>query len=294
MRCLFVLVVLAASAPAYAQVDVVSLSARAYKSAELEDRQGQLEQRSLSLAITPPPRDLGDPRTKLITALIYRRTHLDLDDGAAFASEPATRHVNAIDVSVGLIRVLGSRWILTLGVTPGLRSDFEQSLSSKDFQIAGYAIASYLIGGNPHFQLFFGLTAQTHPSLIPVIPIAGINYDNGFFFFQTSLAGQAAFVRFSERVELGAFASFGSDWYHVEAARAPEVERAEFLRITDIGFGPMLNVRAVDKLWVNLRAGYAVQRRASYGDEDRDYLRGVSLDPTATFFVQAGLSWRRF
>jgi hypothetical protein len=277
------------SATAAAQSNLVFFSGRAYRAADLEERNGQIEQRSLTLAITPRPVALSDPRTMLTFALVYRRTNIDLDDGAAFADEPTRRNVNAIDMSFGVVRVLNQRWSLIGGVTPGLRSDFENDLSSKDFQIAGYAFASYLIGGNPRFRFFFGLTGQTHASLVPILPIAGITYNNDFFFLQTGLQGIDAFVRFSNRVEVGAFGSFGSDWYRVQGGGVPNTE---FLRLTDIGFGPMLNVRTVGKLWIHTRGGYAMQRRASLGDADREYIRGVSLDPKAAPFIELGASFR--
>ena len=285
------LVAVAAPAQAQSQADIVYVGGRYTARTDLDDRAGKREDRGLTVAIMPPSFELGQ-RDRLSIGVIYRYTGVDLLDGAAFANERKLRHLHAIDQPIAYSRILNRRWILTIGAIPGLRTDFQQKISERDIQVGGVLMATYLIGGDPHFKFSFGIFGQTHWALAPGFPFVALDYKNDFVAFDVGASGLNAVFRIGDRAEIGLFGTIGADWYHVKTAGAPQVNNARFLRLLELGVGPQVNVRTVGPVWLNARAGYNVLRNGTLGDADRKEIGGVSLDTSGAFFAQVGLSVR--
>ena len=259
--------------------------------AALDDRAGKLEDRSFRASITPPPIELG-PWERLNLGANYRYTGLELNGGAAFANEPMRRHLHALDATIGYSHIFDRRWVASIGVIPGLRTDFQETFSERDFQVGGYLLVTYLIGGDPHFKFSFGLFGQTHWPLTPISPLISIDYKNDSFAIDVGVSGFNTVIRLGDRAEFGLFGRFSADWYHVMSGNAPQVDAARFLRLVEFGVGPQVNVRAFGPVWLNAKVGYTFSRRGTFGDADRNEIGGVSLDPAGAFFGQIGLSVR--
>lgn len=285
------LLAFAGRASAQSRSDIVYVGGRYTARTDLDDRSGKREDRGLTVAIMPPSLVLGQ-RDRLNIGLVYRYTGIDLLAGAAYPGEKKVRHLHAIDQPIAYSRILGRRWVLTIGAIPGLRTDFQQKISGRDIQLGGVLMATYLIGGDPHFKFSFGIFGQTHWALAPGFPFVALAYENDHLGFDVGASGLNAVVRFGDRAEIGLFGTISADWYHVESTSSAELSRARFLRTIELGAGPQVNLRTFGPVWLNARAGYNVLRKGTFGDADRKEVAGVSLDTPGAFFAQVGLSVR--
>lgn len=256
----------------------------------LDSRVGTLEQRrQWDLRLPLPPVVLG--RTYLVPSLGYETRRLGLERWGD--AEDLSRSFHRIQLGLTLIRPLAPRWLLVVGATAGTRTDFRGPFDvGADMTWVGYAMASYMIGGDPGLRLSFGIVALWPDSPIPVLPMASFVYNKGPYIAELGLPRVNLLRRLGDGLEVGFVASYERQSFHGRMGVEAERAGVHYLRETSVRVAPTANIRVGKELWLHSAVGFVVLNGFDVLDRDRDRIDVAGLGASPAPYVRLALGWR--
>ncbi|WP_338868975.1 hypothetical protein [Myxococcus stipitatus] len=287
-----------------AAVKAQTMEDRAYvgftfaRGTDIGSRGGSLDERQLlDLRLPLPPVFLG--KTVLVPSVGYETRFMGLERKGLLADMPEdealSRRFHLLQLGLSVIRPLSPRWMMVMGATASTRTDFQ---SPYDFGLdttwAGYAMASYLVGGDPGVRVTFGLVALYPFDISPVIPMATFVYRKGPYILELGLPRLAMLLKVGEGLELGFTGAFDQQVFRTRMPQAPLGPRAHYVRETQLRFGPTVNTRlGGGNLWVSSSIGLDLLNDYALLDRNRERVDLEMLRSTRPApFLRVSLGWR--
>ncbi|MBU8896403.1 hypothetical protein KRR26_12345 [Corallococcus sp. M34] len=203
-----------------------------------------------------------------------------------------SRSFHRIQLGLTLIRPLSPRWMVMGGVTGSTRTDFHSAFDpALDTSWAGYAMASYLIGGDPGMRLSFGLVALWPFDRTPIFPMVGFTYRKGPYLVELGVPRLTLMRTLGDGLELGLTGAFEQSVSHVQLEQAAGFG-AVYVRETSLRFAPTANVRLGGNVWLGTSVGLDFLNDFALLDRDRKRLDLGALHTGPAPYVRLLLSWR--
>ncbi|WP_220137872.1 hypothetical protein [Myxococcus llanfairpwllgwyngyllgogerychwyrndrobwllllantysiliogogogochensis] len=264
---------------------------------EIGSQGGRLDERKqLELRLPLPPVFLG--RTVLVPSFGYETRFMGLEQHgplADVAEEKLGRQFHRFQLGLTLIRPLTPRWMLVTGAVANTRTDFKSSFDfGLDTSWAGFAMANYLIGGDPDVRLTFGLVALYPFDATPVVPMIAFAYRKGPYILEVGLPRLAMLYKVGDGLELGITGMFDQQVFRSRIPYDEQGPRPHYIRETALRFGPTVNARLGNgNLWVSSSIGLDFLNDYALLDKDRDRVELGLLQSTGPApYLRVSLGWR--
>ena len=251
--------------------------------------------RQLDLRLPLPPVFLG--KTILVPSLAYETRWLALEPRGVLAGreeDELGRRFHRLQLGLTVVRPLAPRWLLFAGAMGNARTDFRSSFDvGMDMSWVGYAMANYLIGGDPGLRLMFGLVVLYPFNLLPVIPLVGFTYRKGDYVVELGIPRLFLLRRFGEGLELGLNATFDQQIFRARLPADGQALGAHFVRETSLHVGPTANIRlGGGSVWLSTSAGLDLLNDFALLDRERETLQLGASSTRPTPFVRVAVNWR--
>ncbi|WP_426753930.1 hypothetical protein [Myxococcus sp. Y35] len=258
---------------------------------------GRLDDRQqLDLRLPLPPVFLG--RTVLVPSLGYETRWMGLEQRGPLANvseEDLGRRFHRFNLGLTLIRPLAPRWMLLSGVSANTHTDFKSALDfGLDTTWVGFAMANYLIGGDPGVRLTFGLVALYPFDVTPIIPMMAFTYRKGPYILELGLPRLTAMLKVGEGLELGLSGMFDQQVFRPRLPEGGQQLNARYVRETALRVGPTVNARlGGGSLWLSTSLGFDFLNDYTLLDRNRDRLELGSHQSTGPApYLRVSLGWR--
>ncbi|MCE9669731.1 hypothetical protein LY474_18195 [Myxococcus stipitatus] len=261
-------------------------------------RQGtQLDERKqLDLRLPLPPVFLG--RSVLIPSLGYETRWMGLEQQGPLShvSEDALgRQFHRFQLGLTLVRPVAPRWMLVMGVTSNTRTDFQSDFDfGLDTSWAGFAMATYQIGGDPDVRLTFGLVGLYPFDVTPVVPMVGFVYRKGAYIVEAGLPRTSFLLKVGDGLELGLSGMFDQQLFRTRLPDENQTTGARYVRETALRFGPTVNTRlGGGSLWLSSSIGLDLLNDYALLDANRDRVDlGNDAGTKPAPYLRVSLGWR--
>lgn len=264
---------------------------------EIGSQGGRLdERRQLDLRIPLPPLFLG--RTVLVPSFGYETRFMGLEQHGPLADvseEELGRQFHRFQLGLTLIRPLSPRWMLVTGAVANTRTDFKSSFDfGLDTSWVGFAMANYLIGGDPDVRLTFGLVALYPFDATPVVPMIAFAYRKGPYILEVGLPRLAMLYKVGTGLELGITGMFDQQVFRSRIPYDGQGPMPQYIRETALRFGPTVNARLGNaNLWLSSSIGLDLLNDYALLDKDRDRVEMGMLQSTGPApYLRVSLGWR--
>ncbi|WP_426732816.1 DUF6268 family outer membrane beta-barrel protein [Myxococcus faecalis] len=258
---------------------------------------GRLEERhQLDLRLPLPPLFLG--KTVLVPSFGYETRFMGLERRGPLADvseEDLSRRFHRFSLGLTVIRPLAPRWMLISGVSANPRTDFKSSFDvGLDTSWAGFAMANYLMGGDPDVRLTFGLVALYPFDATPVIPMVAFTYRKGAYILELGLPRLTAMLKVGDGLELGLSAMFDQQVFRTRLPEGSQDLAARYVRETALRAGPTVNTRlGGSSLWLSTSLGLDFLNDYALLDRNRDRVELGMLQSTGPApYLRVSLGWR--
>ncbi|QSQ26351.1 hypothetical protein JY651_16060 [Pyxidicoccus parkwayensis] len=251
--------------------------------------------RQWDLRMPLPPVFLG--KTIIVPSLAYETRWLALEPQGVLVGrdeDDLGRRFHRIQLGLTVVRPLAPRWLMFAGVSSTARTDFRSSFDvGMDMSWVGYAMANYLIGGDPGMRLMFGAVVMWPFNVLPVIPIVGFSYRKGPYVVELGLPRLTLLRKFGDGLELGVAGMFDQQVFHARMPDDGQALGAHFVRETSLHFGPTANVRlGGGTVWLSTSVGLDVLNDFALLDRDRKALELGASSTRPAPFLRVALNWR--
>ncbi|AGC43087.1 hypothetical protein MYSTI_01755 [Myxococcus stipitatus DSM 14675] len=255
------------------------------------------ERQQLDLRLPLPPLFLG--RTVLVPTVGYETRWMGLERKGLLADMPEDedlgRRFHVLQMGLTLIRPVAPRWMVMMGAMASTRTDFRSPYDfGLDTNWAGFAMASYLVGGDPGVRVTFGLVALYPFDISPVFPMASFVYRKGPYILELGLPRLAMLLKVGDGLEVGLTGAFDQQVFRTRMPQAPQGPHAHYVRETQLRVGPTVNARlGGGSLWVSSSIGLDVLNDYALLDRNRDRVDVEMLRSTRPApYLRVSLGWR--
>lgn len=259
------------------------------KGASLDNR------RQLDLRMPLPPAFLG--KTILVPSLAYETRWLGLAPKGPLANlenEDLGRHFHRIQLGLTLIRPVAPRWLLFAGAVGNLRTDFRAPVDfGQSTSWVGYALANYMIDGDPGLRLTFGLVVLWPFDVLPVIPIASFIYRKGPYILEIGVPKLTLMRKIGKGLELGITGVFDQQIFQARLPNADPTQEAHYVRDTSLRVAPTANVQLGNgNFWLSTSVGVDLLNDNALLDSHRKPLDLGDIPTRPAPYVRMSVSWR--
>jgi hypothetical protein len=249
----------------------------------------------LDLRLPLPPVFLG--KTIVVPSLAYETRWLALEPRGTLAGldeDVLGRRFHRLQLGLTVVRPLAPRWLLFAGASGIARTDFRNAFDvGMDMSWVGYAMANYLIGGDPGMRLMFGLVVLWPFNVLPVIPMVGFTYRKGAYVVELGLPRLTLLRKFGDGLELGLTGAFDQQVFHARLPGDGQALGAHFVQETSMHVGPTANVRlGGGSVWLSTSVGLDLLNDFALLDGDRERLSLGGSSTRAAPFVRVAVNWR--
>ncbi|CAM4188473.1 hypothetical protein G4177_13850 [Corallococcus sp. ZKHCc1 1396] len=251
--------------------------------------------RQLDLRVPLPPIVLG--RTYLLPSLGYELKWLGAQVPPPGLSgegdDELGRRYHRIQLGLTLVRPIVPRWMVIAGVMGSTRTDFRSSFDlALDTSWVAFAMVNHQLGVEPGFSVTFGVVALWPFDLLPVLPMASVNYRRGPWILEVGLPRSTLLHKLGDTVELGLVAGFEQQVLRTRFEPEARIPGAFYLRETLIRVAPTVNVHLGQDVWLSTAVGLTLINDFALLDRQRDNLNLPGLGAGPAPYARVVLGWR--
>lgn len=289
-----ILIVLIPSAPLYsdARDDLFFISFMYFPHSSLSEDTGTLQSENLEISILTTEANLTLPDlfkaqdTQMFHSIDYSLRDLSFENWEEDSTVYRPNRFHGVAYTFGLTHHMSDYWAISGAVTPGVYSDFSESITSDVFKIQGLFILDRTLESG--MMLGFGATYTNvfgRPLPLPCFRMRSST--ESVFNLDILLPFQAlATYSVSERLDLGALALMRGDVYFVKGTKSTPATRVDELRYSDGTIGAHARYEISPRFFLLGDVGSTFHRKFDLRRDDEDVL---DIDTDNTFFFRVAL-----
>lgn len=166
------------------------------------------------------------------------------------------------------------------------RSDFNQSLSSRDIFPYLVLLANYSVNKNPNFKIGLGVALNSDFNSNAILPTGTLFYNSSKFRVEVNYPNAYFLYKLSSNAECGFYGNIDASISHFRYSNL------EYLKSFQYFIAPTIVHRVHKQFFAHLKVGYASTRAFSFLDSDFNQVGSLNTKLEPNIFFKLGVSYR--